>query len=757
MAQLHDLEPVDSLKDPGEPKSAARILAAIRQAEQAFLDYQDVCDRIDRVYARKDDYRSGEWTDPDYDLFWASMEILKPAVYAHAPQPVVTPQFKDRRRLQNLTAEILERGTTVALLRAGIDEVMTGVRDDLIFYNRGQMWVTLEDGRDGRRISIEHLDRKDFLHEPARKWADVGWVARRAWMTREEMRKRFAAHSGEAFKHASTSVRREDQALGGADGSRKAGVWEVWHKRDNRVYWVAPDAPFILDEGEPHLELDGFFPCPRPAFGTLRARSLMPVPDYLRYASHFSKINQLTARLYLLLDRVKMKGLIPAGGDIGTAVEQALHSDDDELLIPVPAAAMMESSGNFVVWLPLKDIADAIQGLIGARGQLFNDFYQLSGISDIMRGASQAQETLGAQQLKSQYGSVRVRGKIDELQRIACDVTKISAEIMAEAFGPELLLEMAQMELPRKAELERRAKAIEDAAEKEMEAIGRQAKAMAEAAKAQDQEIEPAAAEQQLQAAQQQIISKYAVQLRQIAEAVPIEDMMTLLRDNRARGFAFEIATDSTILTDEIAEKASRNEFLTAFTGAAQGLMSFASLGQEGAKMAGEVLRFVLAPYRAGRTLNAVIDEFVDAAPQLAAAQAGSSGLSEAEQSMSAANQKMADAELRKSEAAIAKVQADTAKTQQEMQFKVAEAQTKAQQEGQRLQLEMAETRGNLAEQARRIEKIGADIQLAFARLGIERRAEQRADVKTAAEVVGETHRNLTNPDVIPAKAGIQL
>jgi hypothetical protein len=47
---------------------------------------------------------------------------------------------------------------------------------------------------------------------------------------------------------------------------------------------------------------------------------------------------------------------------------------------------------NFVVWLPLKDIAEAIQGLIGARGQLFDDFYQLSGISDIMRGASEAQE-----------------------------------------------------------------------------------------------------------------------------------------------------------------------------------------------------------------------------------------------------------------------------------------------------------------------------------------------------------------------------
>src|SRR3546814_1633912 len=81
------------------------------------------------------------------------------------------------------------------------------------------------------------------------------------------------------------------------------------------------------------------------------------------------------------------------------------------------------------LWLPLNELAQAIQGLIEARSQLIQDFYQLSGISDIMRGATEAQETLGAQQLKSQYGSVRVREKSAELQRVAADAVKIAAEI----------------------------------------------------------------------------------------------------------------------------------------------------------------------------------------------------------------------------------------------------------------------------------------------------------------------------------------
>src|SRR3546814_20204032 len=101
------------------------------------------------------------------------------------------------------------------------------------------------------------------------------------------------------------------------------------------------------------------------------------------------------------------------------------------------------------LWLPLNELAQAIQGLIEARSQLIQDFYQLSGISDIMRGATEAQETLGAQQLKSQYGSVRVREKSAELQRVAADAVKIAAEIIAENFSKENVLDMSQMDVPK--------------------------------------------------------------------------------------------------------------------------------------------------------------------------------------------------------------------------------------------------------------------------------------------------------------------
>lgn len=752
MADEIETEYSDTMKDEGaEAKSSGRVLSAIRKATDTFRDYQDTCRRIDDVYSRDNSY-DNDWLDPDYDLFWASMEILKPAIYAHAPVPAVAPMFADRRPLYNTTAELIERVATSAFDRTDIDQSMLSLRDDLAFTNRGILWVTYESEDGEQRACVDHVDRTDFLHEPARSWADVGWVARRAWLTKKEMRKRFHKTSGDAYQRAQYEIRRDDKDNGGADDSKKAGVWEVWHKADKKVYWACPGVDKLLDEGAPHLKLREFFPCPRPAYGTLRRRSLVPVPDYIRYAAHLSKISTLTSRIYLLLDKIKLKGLVPAGGDIGDAIQLALKSDDDEIIIPVPGAALVSgSSTGFVTWMPLAEIATAIQGLIDARGQLIEDFYQLSGISDIMRGATEAEETLGAQQLKSQYGSVRVRDKIDELQRVARDVARIVAEIAAEKFSKETLLDMSQMEIPTKAEVKKNISEIEASAKEELKALADKAKDMAkkarEQAEAQKQPIDPQQAEQaeqQFQQAQQQIIQKYAGMLEKAEQAVPIEDVIDLLRDDRTRGFAFEIATDSTIMTDEMQEKASRNEFLGVVATSTQALMGLAAAGETGAALAGGFLKFVTAPYRVGRELNGLIDDFVDAAPQMAAQMAGqSAGGGEAEKAIAEANNKLAEAEMTKAKAAVAGVQAKAQLDQAETQRKMAELQMKAQaerakheQETAKLQIQIADMQEKAANTAKmteaQINKLTADTAKILASIGLDQRKQELSEYTAA-------------------------
>lgn len=726
---MNEITPFAGTEEDRRDRASKPILDALRRADKEFNDWQATCHDIDSIYnldggGLTGDGESYHWTDAKLDLFWSSFEILKPAVYARPPRPAVAPMFRDSRKLHNTTAELLERVAYSSFARTNIDDVMTQVRDDLIFAGRGVMWLRYESD-DGQKVCIEHLDRTDFLHEPARKWGEVGWVAARFWMTQEELEKRFTLTQGQKEQVSYTGKRDrsgEDHAV-----TEKAGVWEVWHRADNKVYWVTDGVDVLLDSDEPHLKLSGFFPCPRPAYATLKRRSLVPVPDWQRYAIHFRKISDLTGRIYLLLDKVRMKGLIPAGGDVGDAIELLLNDDSDQIIVPVPGAAMADGAANFVAWMPLAELATAIQGLIQARAQLIDDFYQLSGISDIMRGATEAEETLGAQQLKSQYGSVRVRCRIDELQRIAADAVKIATEIIAENFTGDTLTDMAQMELPTRKEVKDRIKEVEEAAEAELKALGDQMQ--------QAQGVDPQQAQAQFQEAQQAIFAKYGPMLAEAEGQVPIEDIVDLLRDDRARSFTFEIESDSTILTDEMQEKESRNEFIGAFMQASQGLMGIAAMGEPGAKLAGEMMKFALAPFRAGRQLDGAIDAFIDAAPEMAAqAQGDDGGLAEAQN-------KLAEAEMQKAQAQMLKVEADSQAKMAESQRKMAEMQQKAASDQMKAEAEMEKLRqsgmerdGKLAEAQAKIDNLTAQTAQILHNIGLDVRKQELAEYQVAEQ-----------------------
>ena len=90
-----------------------------------------------------------------------------------------------------------------------------------------------------------------------------------------------------------------------------------------------------------------------------------------------------------------------------------------------------------------RQIAQTITGLVALRKQVIEDIYQIMGLSDIMRGATDPNETLGAQQLKTQYGSTRIRDKQQEMVRLARDLVEITSEIITEKFKDVTIIEMS--------------------------------------------------------------------------------------------------------------------------------------------------------------------------------------------------------------------------------------------------------------------------------------------------------------------------
>lgn len=599
------VEPADNGMDEAVdlPRDAAPWKKAIDDATKYFEGYQDHCDNIDKVYADLEAL-AGSSSDRELQIFWANMEVMAPTVYSRPPVPVVQPRHRRRDELARKAADVLERSLITDFDLDDVDSTIREVRNDLLHGARGVPWLRYDDSEGFQRVLAEHVDRRDFLHEPARKWKEVGWVARRSYLTVQKGVQRF----GPAFLDIELEERGADPSAEDRDshypGEKKGMVWEIWHKVRGVVAWYAPGAEELLDIRQPHLRLDGFFPCPRPAFGTLERRKLIPVPDFLFYKDQIEEINELTTRISSLAESLRLRGFYPSGaGDLTEAVEAALDmADQGKVLVGVSNFAALgdRTLKDAIVWLPIDMVATVMRECIDLRRQLIEDVYQITGLSDIMRGSTEATETLGAQQLKAQFGATRIREKQGEIARIARDITRMKGEIMAETFEAETFTALAQID------------DIPTAEQLNQQITGIQQKLMA--ARNDPQLMQAAAQNPQVV---QQIRQQADQQIAQIKATITMEHIVELLRQDRIRPFTLDIETDSTIQPDEQAEKERRTEFLTAVGGFITQAQPILQAFPQGAPFVAEALKFAAGGFRAGRRIDEVIDELAETLREL--------------------------------------------------------------------------------------------------------------------------------------------
>lgn len=152
------------------------------------------------------------------------------------------------------------------------------------------------------------------------------------------------------------------------------------------------------------------------------------------------ELDTINNRISLLVQACKVAGVYDKGQP---GIVRLLQEGNDNLLIPVDNWAMFAEKNGLkgqIDWLPLETIVQALNQLNMARETIKAQIYELTGISDIVRGASKASETLGAQQIKAQFAGVRIESLQAEIARFAGDVLRIKAEMMVKHFSPELLI-----------------------------------------------------------------------------------------------------------------------------------------------------------------------------------------------------------------------------------------------------------------------------------------------------------------------------
>jgi hypothetical protein len=598
-----------------EPKKSQAWLNLLEESEDAFEAWNEHCDKIDRLYANLERLAPSA-RQKEFQMFWSNCEVLKPSIYAKAPRPVVVPKFKDRRPVYQAASEILERCVNVTFDLAHIDELMRMLRDDIALAGRGVAWCRYESGKGEKsyyateRVCIDFKHRRDFLHSVSRHWAEVTWVAAASYLTRAEARERFKPYSDDEYQDAEYVVDRDAKEIGGADNRERAKFWEIWDKSNRRVVWVAKGCEKILDEDDAHLDLENFFPCPKPCYGTVQRGSLVPVPDIMQYKDQLEEINNLTARIHALSDALEAKGFYPAGStELSDAVNAAVRTHaPGRVLVPISNWAAFGQTKEVIVWMPIDMIAQTITQCVAVRKQVIDDIYQIMGLSDIMRGATDARETLGAQQLKSQFGSTRIRDKQQEIVRIARDLVQIAAEIICEKFDEETIVWMSQTQLPTDEMQRAQVKQLTQQMAQQQQMV-QQKMQSPEAQQAMQQNPDMVQqGMQQFQALQQE----GAAAIEKIKSRPNFQQVMEFLHDERARQFVLDIETDSTIMVDENAEKQRRGEFMSMLSQLLPQLIQMIGVAPESAELAGEFLKFSSAPYSAGRGLDGAIDALVE-------------------------------------------------------------------------------------------------------------------------------------------------
>jgi len=97
-------------------------------------------------------------------------------------------------------------------------------------------------------------------------------------------------------------------------------------------------------------------------------------------------------------------------------------------------------------WVPLREVVGALQAAWQAREQAKQVIYEITGISDIIRGATKASETATAQDIKRQFGSLRLQNRQRDVAVFCTDILRIKAQLMCDIYSPETLLAMSGIE-----------------------------------------------------------------------------------------------------------------------------------------------------------------------------------------------------------------------------------------------------------------------------------------------------------------------
>lgn len=443
----------------------------LKRAKRSIRRYRDEdMDSEDGAITRR---------NAQFNVLWSNVNTVAPSVYSRAPKPIAERRYLDRDTLARAGATILQRALSYSIEDSGLHETMLQCRTDFFLVGIGSAWLRYEAEYDKtapqhqedptrptpgegqaetygstptrvtkQKTCVDYCHWSDELFSPARFWSEVRWRAKRAYYTRRQLRDRFPRNVADAIPLKVQRGRRQNDVT---DQQREflgtAEVWQIWDFEAREVIWICEDYLVGPLKSMPDkLGLSCFVPAAQPVRATTTNDTIWPIPDYSIWRDQAGELDSLTARIAALTRTIKAVGVFD---NSFPELERMLQEGMENRLIGVKNWAKLTQRGGLagsVGLLPIKEMADALTALYMARAQVKQDLYEISGVSDIVRGASNPNETARAQEIKGQFSSVRGSDRKNEFNRFVRDTLCIMAEIILEHYTDDMLWLMSDFE-----------------------------------------------------------------------------------------------------------------------------------------------------------------------------------------------------------------------------------------------------------------------------------------------------------------------
>jgi hypothetical protein len=455
----------------------AEVLKRIDDSFDQERNWRKAGQQIQDIYKGKLSSYGSKVKGVTFNSLNSNVSILLPSLISSSPRPAIEPRSAVPTPQETSAALALQKTTEVFMKLTPAYESIKSAVKEVLLPGRGTVRVRWDpivessmqpDPMDPMgaetmvheklldQLAIEHVYWEDFTHELTANWETVGWVAFRHLFTEKKFLSNFAntpavqklirqGRLSDIFKWTDRSAAQlsSKEVESGSRGSddyglqdviKKALVWEFWDKSTREVVWICYDmSGEVLRIDEDLLGLKDFFPCPKPMLAVTTTDTLLPTPEYTIYQDLAQEIDELTDRIIKITKRIKVRGAYNGASE---GLADILTAEDGHM-IAVNGLDLEFDLSKHVYIVPFTDLIQALNALYQSRNEAKQAMYEVTGISDIVRGQSRASETLGAQRIKSQFATLRIEDRKNMVEGFSREVVSIMSEIIAENFSPE--------------------------------------------------------------------------------------------------------------------------------------------------------------------------------------------------------------------------------------------------------------------------------------------------------------------------------